>query len=75
VAKEDGVRQARNDARGATYGTLGLIAFAVVLLVAVGRWPLWLILLSATLAWVVVALGGYLVARLAGAGGDEPPAG
>jgi uncharacterized membrane protein (GlpM family) len=75
VAKEDGVRQARNDARGATYGTLGLIAFAVVLLVTVGRWPLWLVLLSATAAWVVIALGGYLVARLAGAGGDEPPAG
>lgn len=74
VAKEDGVRQARNDARGATYGTLGLIGFAGVVLVGAGHWPLWLVLLAATLAWTVVALGAYLVARLVGAGGDEPPA-
>jgi len=42
VAQEEGVRQARNEARGATFGTLGLLAFAVVLAVLVGRAPVWL---------------------------------
>ncbi|MFB9907784.1 DUF3147 family protein [Allokutzneria oryzae] len=74
VAKEAGIRQARNDARGATYGTLGLIVFALVLVVTAGLWPLWLTFVAATTAWAVVALGTYLLARLAGAGGDEPAA-
>lgn len=71
VAKEEGVRQARNEARGATFGTLGLIAFAGVATTTVGRWPLWLALTAATIAWTVVALGAYFVARLLGPGGDE----
>src|SRR5437763_1756121 len=37
VAKEDGARQARNEARGATLGTLGLIGFAAVLAVTLPR--------------------------------------
>ncbi|TMM41414.1 MAG: DUF3147 family protein [Actinobacteria bacterium] len=71
VAQEEGVRQARNEARGATFGTLGLLAFAVVLAVLVGRAPVWLALVAAVAAWTVVAVGTYLVARAAGAGGDE----
>jgi Protein of unknown function (DUF3147) len=74
VAKEEGVRQARNEARGATYGTLGLIAFATVTIITLSRGPLWLVLVMASGAWTLVALGGYLIARMAGAGGDEPPA-
>jgi hypothetical protein len=73
VAKEDGARQARNDARGAALGTLGLLAFAVVVGVTVTRWPLWAALVAAGAGWTVVALGGYLVARLVGFGGDESP--
>jgi type II secretory pathway component PulL len=68
VAKEDGVRHALDDARGATYGTLGLVVFALVILLAVDQWPLWLVLSWAILAWLVVALTGYLTAQLAGAG-------
>jgi uncharacterized membrane protein (GlpM family) len=71
VAQEEGVRQARNEARGATFGTLGLLAFAVVLTVLVGRAPVWLALVAASAAWTAVAVGGYLTARAAGAGGDE----
>jgi uncharacterized membrane protein (GlpM family) len=74
VAKEENVRQARNEARGATYGTLGLIAFAAVVVFGVGRWPLWLVLVAASITWAVIALGTYLIARRAGAGDDEPPA-
>jgi hypothetical protein len=73
VAKEDGVRPARDDARGATLGTLGLIAFAAVVAVTLPGWPLWAALGAATAAWASVALGGYAIAKSAGAGGDESP--
>jgi uncharacterized membrane protein (GlpM family) len=75
VAKEEGVRQARSEARGAQYGTLGLIAFAATIVLLVPRWPMWLVLILASLAWTVVGLGTYLVARRAGRGGAEPPEG
>ena len=39
VAKEEGVKQARDDARGAAFGTIGLLAFAVVVASAATRWP------------------------------------
>jgi hypothetical protein len=74
VAKEEGVRQARNEARGATYGTLGLVAFAVAVAGLVGRASTWMALTAATGAWAAVALAGYFIARRVGAGGDEPPA-
>jgi uncharacterized membrane protein (GlpM family) len=73
VAKEEGPAQARDDARGAVFGTLGLVAFAVVVAVAVTRWPLWATFVAATLAWVVVSLVAYATARTLGAGADEPP--
>jgi hypothetical protein len=73
VAKEDGARQARNDARGATLGTLGLIGFAAVVAFTLPEWPLWAALSAASAAWTLIALGGYLVAKKAGAGGDESP--
>jgi hypothetical protein len=74
VAQEEGVRQARNEARGATFGALGLVVFATVVAVLTGRAPVWLALTAASAARTVVALGGYLVARWCGAGGDEPAA-
>ncbi|GIH21524.1 DUF3147 family protein [Rugosimonospora africana] len=73
VAKEDGVRQARNDARGAGLGTLGLLAFAVVIAVTVTRWPLWDAFAAATTAWGLIAFGAYLLAKAVGMGGDESP--
>ena len=72
VAKDDGMRQARDDARGAGIGTLGLIAFALALAVTATRWPLWLALLTAVAAWAAVGIGGYGIARLLGYGADEP---
>jgi len=72
VAQEEGVRQARNEARGATYGTLGLVVFAVAVAVLVGRTPVWVALTAAGAAWTIVALGGYFIARRLGAGNDEP---
>jgi hypothetical protein len=73
VAKEDGARQARNEARGATLGTFGLIGFAGAVAVTLPGWPLWAALAGASAIWTVIALGGYLIAKKAGAGGDESP--
>jgi uncharacterized membrane protein (GlpM family) len=74
VAKEEGVRQCRNEARGATYGTLGLVVFAVLVAVLIGHTPVWVALVAASVAWIGVALGAYYVARRSGRGGDEPAA-
>jgi hypothetical protein len=71
VAKEDGVPQARNDARGAGLGTLGLLAFAVVIAVTITRWPLWAAFTAAIMVWALFAIGAYLLARMLRAGGDE----
>jgi hypothetical protein len=65
------VRQARNDARGAALGSLGGFTFAVVVATTVTRWPLWASLTAAVLAWTVVAMGSYAIARRLGFGGDE----
>ncbi|MFJ2032705.1 DUF3147 family protein [Streptosporangium sp. NPDC087985] len=75
VAKEDGIRQARNEARGATFGAIGLLGFAIVTAALAGRWPLWAVLSTAAGVWTLLTLGCYLLARHYGAGGDEPAAG
>ena len=74
VAKEEGERQSRNEARGATYGTLGLVVFAVLVAVLIGHAPVGVALVAATVARTVVALGAYYVTRRSGRGGDEPAA-
>ena len=74
VAKEEGLRRARDDARGAAMGTLGLLAFALTAASLLPQHSAWLALGAATAAWVVVSLLAYGVARAVGRGGDEPPA-
>ncbi|MEV5083358.1 DUF3147 family protein [Streptomyces sp. NPDC093064] len=71
VAEEEGLMSARDDARGAALGTLGLVAFAVVATVLLRHHSAWLALGAATAAWAVVSLGAYGVARATGSGGDE----
>lgn len=71
VAEEEGLRPARDDARGAALGTLGLWAFAVVATVLLRHHSAWLALGAATAAWVVVSLAAYAITRAAGFGGDE----
>jgi uncharacterized membrane protein (GlpM family) len=61
VAKEEGGHRAREDARGATLGALGLIAFGVVVWATTPAWPVWPTLVGATLAWAVVAGAAYLI--------------
>jgi uncharacterized membrane protein (GlpM family) len=63
VAQEEGQRQARDDARGATFGTLGLSAFAVGVAVFATKAAMWIVLSAAGAAWLVVALTTYFAGR------------
>jgi uncharacterized membrane protein (GlpM family) len=72
VAKEEGGRAARDDARGAALGTLGLIGFALVAAALLTHRTAWLALGVATIVWAAVSLAAYAIARAAGHGADEP---
>jgi Protein of unknown function (DUF3147) len=61
IADEESRRSAREDARGAVLGAVGLGAFAVVGYFAFGHLGSVLVLALALLAWVCVAGGLYLV--------------
>jgi uncharacterized membrane protein (GlpM family) len=61
VAKEEGAHRAREDARGAALGALGLIAFGAVVWATTPRWPVGITLLAATIAWAAVSGLGYLI--------------
>jgi drug/metabolite transporter (DMT)-like permease len=71
VRKKEGRASARDDARGAGAGALGLCAFAVVGAATFTHVPAVAAFVLATLAWAVVALGAYLLAWLTGHGADE----
>lgn len=71
VADEDGRSKARDDARGAAAGALGLIAFAAVGATLFVSGPSPAAFVAATAAWVLVALGAFLIAWRIGAGADE----
>jgi Protein of unknown function (DUF3147) len=71
MAGKDGLTPARDDARGAGLGTLGLVAFALVAAALLPRWHPVAALVAATLVWAAVGCAAYLAVRLAGAGGDE----
>lgn len=62
VERKEGIAQALSDIRGATLGAVGMIAFAVVMVVAVRRWS-GLALVVALLSWVVVSGVAYVLAR------------
>ncbi len=59
VAEEEGRTRARDDARGAFFGTIGLVAFAVVVAVLALRLPIWATFVAAVAAWTAVSLGLY----------------
>jgi hypothetical protein len=72
VAKEQNLRAARDDARGAAVGSVGMVAFALVCALSAHAVGGLLALGAATLAWIFVSVGGYLLARRLGHGADEP---
>jgi uncharacterized membrane protein (GlpM family) len=61
VAKEEGAHRAREDARGAALGALGLIGFGIVVWATTPQWPVWVTLLAATIAWAAVSGMAYLI--------------
>lgn len=63
IGKEEGLRQAGQDVRGATFGGAGQIGFAAVVALTVATWPLWASLLAATATWLVLSLGLYFLFR------------
>jgi hypothetical protein len=72
VAKEDGAARARDDARGATFGALGLIAFGSLGALCFGALAPPLVFVLCAVGWAIVGIGTFLVAWASGAGADEP---
>ncbi|HET6826015.1 MAG TPA: DUF3147 family protein [Amnibacterium sp.] len=72
VAKEDGAARSRDDARGATFGALGLVAFAVLGAVCFGGVATPLVFAVCAAGWAVAGVGSFLLAWRLGAGADEP---
>jgi uncharacterized membrane protein (GlpM family) len=64
IEGDKGAEAARDDARGAVFGGVGMVAFAVVAAWLLGRMATWSVLLLATVAWAVTALVLYGVQRL-----------
>jgi uncharacterized protein DUF3147 len=60
VAKQEGAHRAREDARGAALGALGLIGFGIVVWATTPAWPVWATLLGAAAGWLVVSGLAYL---------------
>ena len=63
VKKHDGEEAAGDDALGAVAGSLGLIAFGVVVWRFAGALPAWLVLAAASAAWLGAAIALWLLAR------------
>jgi hypothetical protein len=57
VTRHDGRAQARDDARGGTLGSIGLIAFAIAVALSAGDLPAALVLAVAGLTWLAVNVG------------------
>ncbi len=61
VKQHDGRAKAVDDARGARLGSLGLVAFGVVVCAAAQEWPPAVTLAAATVAWTMVDLGAWAI--------------
>jgi heme/copper-type cytochrome/quinol oxidase subunit 4 len=56
VKQHDGRQKASDDARGARLGSIGLVAFAIVVALTATPWPAAGVLAAATAAWLAVSL-------------------
>jgi Protein of unknown function (DUF3147) len=59
VKEYDGRAKSADDARGARLGSLGMVAFALVVFVGVPSWSPPAVLAAATLAWSTVNLAAW----------------
>ncbi len=62
VERKDGIGQALSDIRGATLGAIGMIGFAIVMVIVVRNAPV-IALIAALLAWLLVSGLAYLLVR------------
>ncbi len=62
IEEQDDSAEAREDARGAVMGGLGMAAFAAVGALAFGHLPGGVVLVLAAAAWAAVVMLGYLIA-------------
>jgi hypothetical protein len=53
--RHDGRACAAQDARGARLGAIGMACFAAVVATTATRWPPWLVLAAAAIAWAIAA--------------------
>jgi hypothetical protein len=60
IGDEEGRRAAVDDARGAVLGGVGLVAFAMVAALLLGRTATWMAIVAATAAWLAVSLLLYV---------------
>ncbi len=70
VADEDGEAAARDDARGARAGAVGLLCFAAVGTALFTVVLAWVAIVVALASWVVASMSAYAVAWASGHGGD-----
>jgi hypothetical protein len=61
VKRHDGRRKAFEDARGGRLGSIGLMAFAVVVWAAASAWSPRIVLTLATCVWLIVDVSLWLV--------------
>jgi hypothetical protein len=61
IQKEHSKRKAKDDDKGATLGGVGLVAFAGVSYVLLRGHAAWVALGAATLVWLAVSVGLYLL--------------
>jgi len=61
--RQRGRRAAGADAAGAAMGCIGLAAFAVVVATLLARWPAWLVLSCALLAWGAGSVATWIACR------------
>jgi hypothetical protein len=59
IGDEDGKTAAIEDARGAVVGGVGLVAFAVVAALLLGKVPTWLAIVAAAATWAALSLVLY----------------
>jgi hypothetical protein len=64
IERDKGAEAACDDARGAVFGGVGMVAFAVVAAGLLGRMQTWSVLVLATLGWAVTSVVLYGVQRL-----------
>lgn len=62
VRLHDGRESAAEDSRGASFGAVGLVVFALVVHARAEQWPAWLVLAWAAVTWLAVALALWALA-------------